>query len=70
MFLVEDGVVRNTVAGLLSWGVQWCIGAYDGYQRVDTELMITFLECVTDAKSMKAACRCGAENQLGLCDDL
>jgi len=70
LFLVRDGVVEQTVVGVLTGGALWCMGAYDPYRRVDTSSVIEFLHCVKAAPTARDACRCGVEDRLGLCDDL
>lgn len=68
LFLVEDGVVDATVVGVLTGGAGWCQGDHDPYQRVDTPSTVAFLDCVRDAPTMRAACACGVEETLGLCE--
>ena len=70
LLLVRNGVVIPTVVGVLTGGALWCMGAYDPYQRVDTASSIAFLDCVKSATTARDACRCGAEEALGLCDGL
>jgi hypothetical protein len=67
LFLAREGVVDQTIVGVLTGGALWCMGAYDPYQRIDIPSSRDFLQCVAQAPSPSAACECGAEGTLGLC---
>jgi hypothetical protein len=68
LFGAREGVVDATILGVLTGGAQWCMGASDPYQRVDIPASRAFLQCVAEAPSPEAACECGAEGMLGLCE--
>jgi hypothetical protein len=61
------GAVVKQVIGVLTGGALWCMGANDPYQRVDTPSAVAFTSCLKAARSADEACRCGVEDQLGLC---
>ena len=67
LFLAREGIVDQTIIGVLTGGALWCMGAYDPYQRIDISSAREFLECVGQAASPEAACECGAEGTLGIC---
>jgi hypothetical protein len=68
LFRAREGVVDRTIIGVLTGGALWCMGAYDPYQRVDIPASRDFLQCVAQAPSPGAACECGVEGTLGLCE--
>ncbi len=66
-FKEADGSVNQTVSGVLSGWAQWCMGAEDPFARVDTPEAVSFLNCIKAASTAAEACRCGIEEELGLC---
>ncbi len=68
LFLNEaNGNVNQTVSGVLTGWAQWCMGAEDPFARVDTREAVDFLNCIEAASSVEDACKCGIEDELGLC---
>lgn len=72
LFLVHDGIVEASIAGVLSGATNWCQGSKDPYFRIDQQAAQDFIWCVVERQDdVKRACTdCSAEAHFGLCDEL